>query len=544
MKKMTFRTVWFVTRPLRDPNYFPNALEALKIATDDFTEKWNANRPIQKKYEAVLAEKELKRNNISNDGSGGRTWAAMLRTYSLIYLDEAGRLVPTKVGLELLKGHKKFENLSKQLLTLQIPNSYFESAGFRPKYAPDFKVRPIHFLIRLVCQEPLDYYLTREEITFFAMTARNDGQLNEVVKKIVQYRNANDTEKEEMKDQISKLEYRTRKDSGARDFKEAHGDVAHTFMLQAGYTELVEYENGKLFVDKDSEQLETTLEELDRYEQRYPFNVRYKISEVRFGEHAGLDVDSYKSRVVTTEKVASNQGKEDKMIQEKLKKYPNLHFQKLDEIIAILSEDFPPKKAEKIALKVMEKKQELSRINDGFITSYLNQPDNLEFENQTAEILKSLGFEVTLRPKPLDIEARTEIEILIHIDDESIAIIDAKNYKEKFILSASLANHMATEYIPNYQGFDGKTVKYFGYVTAAKIGGLSNISKIITKTKAFCNLDVTGSMISATSLLGLLDYCLENDVEISDRREMLLNLLKTNQAYEYYGEVTNQLHLD
>lgn len=103
---MKYRTTWFVTRPQRDPNYFPNALEALKIATNNFKEKWNSNRSIQKEYEVVLADKKLKRANISNDGSGGRTWVAMLRTYSLVYLADDGRLVPTKVGLALLEGRK------------------------------------------------------------------------------------------------------------------------------------------------------------------------------------------------------------------------------------------------------------------------------------------------------------------------------------------------------------------------------------------------------------------------------------------------------
>ncbi|EKJ3115842.1 AlwI family type II restriction endonuclease [Enterococcus faecalis] len=541
---MKYRTTWFVTRPQRDPNYFPNALETLKIATNNFKEKWNSNRSIQKEYEVVLADKKLKRANISNDGSGGRTWVAMLRTYSLVYLADDGRLVPTKVGLALLEGRKKFDNLCKQLLTLQIPNSYFESTGFRPKFAPDFKIRPIRFLIKIVCQEPLDYYVTREEITFFVMTARTDKQINETVAKIVQFRNASEEEKAEMKREIAELDYRKRSDSGARDFETANGDVAHTFMLQAGYTELVEYSDGRLFINKATDQLSSTLEELDKYDQRYPFDDRYKISESRFGERAGLDVDSYKSRALTDEKVASNQSKEEKLIQEILMQYPNLPGKSLNEVIDIISKDFPPKKAQKIAIKIVEQKSEMPNIDGGFITSYLNQQNDLEFEVQSAEILKSIGFKTVLHPKPVIQGERTNIDILIHIDESTVAIIDAKNYEQKFLLSANLANHMAAEYIPEYQSYEDKEVKYFGYITASKIGGVSNMKKIVNKVKDLYGLEVSGLMISASALLGFLDYCLENDIEAAERKKMFLELLNDNQAYEYYGEVAQRLNID
>lgn len=541
---MRYRTTWFVTRPQRDPNYFSNALEALKIATNNFKEKWNSNRPIQKEYEVVLAKKKLKRANISNDGSGGRTWAAMLRTYSLVYLADDGRLVPTKVGLALLEGRKKFDNLCKQLLTLQIPNSYFESTGFRPKFSPDFKIRPIRFLIRIVCQETLDYYVTREEITFFVMTARTDKQINETVAKIVQFRNASEEEKVEMKREIAELDYRKRSDSGARDFETANGDVAHTFMLQAGYTELVEYSDGRLFINKETDQLISTLEELDKYDQRYPFDDRYKISESRFGERAGLDVDSYKSRALTDEKVASNQSKEEKLVQEILMQYPNLPGKSLNEVIDIISNDFPPKKAQKIAVKIVEQKSEMPNIDGGFITSYLNQQNDLEFEVQSAEILKAIGFKTVLHPKPVIQGERTNIDILIHIDESTVAIIDAKNYEQKFLLSANLANHMATEYIPEYQDYEDKKVKYFGYITASKIGGISNMKKIVNKVKDLYGAEVSGLMISASALLGFLDYCLENGIEAAERKKMFLELLSDNQAYEYYGEVAQRLNID
>lgn len=545
MALTNLRNTWFVTRPQRDPQFFPQALEALKEATNDFQEKWNSNREIQKKYEEILAQKGLKRENISNDGSGGRTWTAMLRTYSLVYLSENGKLVPTKVGLALLTGNKRYENLRKQLLTLQIPNAYFLSSGFRPKYAEGFSIRPIRFLIKLVCQSSLNYYITKEEITFFALTAKKDSDLDEVVVRIMRFRESNREVKENEKKIIAMLDYRERSDSGARDFEKANGDVAHTFMLQAGYTELVDYSDGKLSIDNTSNSYEQTKKILIEFDERYPFNTRYEISEPRFGESAGLDIDSYKSRWFTDAKVASNQQKIDIQVNDVLARFPILIGQEYDEVLNVISLEFPPKKAKEIALKIVDISTELLNIDEKFISSYLNQKDDIEFERQSVEVLRAFGFKTVFHPKPVVKDERTNIDILIHLDDKNIAIIDAKNYEKKFALSANLANHMATEYIPEYEGYEGKHVKHFGYITASSIGGAANLKKIVYKAKTYDDrLQVSGLLISAKALLGLLDYCLENNIDIKQRKQFVITLLGDNEAYELYSEVSERLELD
>ena len=119
---MAERNFWFVTRPLRDPQYHVDGLRVLQRATNDFSLKWRGNRSLHRKYEQLLADAGMKQNNVSRDGSGGRTWAAMLKTYSYVYEDINGYLKPTKVANAILDGHKIPENIRKQVLTLQIPN--------------------------------------------------------------------------------------------------------------------------------------------------------------------------------------------------------------------------------------------------------------------------------------------------------------------------------------------------------------------------------------------------------------------------------------
>ncbi|MBO1005911.1 AlwI family type II restriction endonuclease [Pseudogracilibacillus auburnensis] len=529
------RKVWFITRPERDPKFHVDALRAIQIATDDFSVKWYGNRDAHKQYEAALVSEELKRDNISLDGSGGRTWCAMLRTFGYIYLDHDGYLRLTKVGEKLLNSEKVRENVSKQILTLQIPNAYFLDSGFRPKYEEDFQIRPARFLVRLVNQSILDYYVTKEEITFFALTAKRDDELFSVTKKILDFRKASDSEKNEMKKSIAiHYDHRKRADSEARDFASAHGDVAHTFMMLCDYTGLVDYVRGdalRLPTDKK----DSTSEMLSYLDNRYAFNKRYLISLERFSENAGLDVDSYKASAFGALPPASNRGKSIRKVHQLLAPYPMIHNLTVEEITEILEQELSTNEAKKFAYELH--KQTYEALNEDFVESYLYEENDRIFEDKTGGILRAIGFEVDMRPKPLGDDVRTEIEILVHIDKETICILDAKNYRDKFTLSANLASHMASEYIPNYQGYEGKSVVHFGYVTANKFGGERQLEKICEKAKMMnSEINVSGAIFSAKALLGFLDYCLEHDLDKEERKERFISLF-INEGYESVAEM-------
>jgi hypothetical protein len=523
---MPERKVWFITRPERDPKFHVDALRALQIATNYFQIVWSRNRSAHKRYEEVLASEELKRDNISHDGSGGRTWAAMLRTFGYVYITPSGNLSLTKVGKALLEGNKIRENTSKQILTLQIPNAYFLESGFRPKFA--------RFLIRLVNQRQLDYFVTKEEITFFALTAKKDDELRSVTEKILNYRSAGEIEKKKMKEIVaSTYDHRERSDNGARDFASAHGDVAHTFMMLCDYTGLVDYVRGDA-LRVPSELRTSTAEKLINFDTRYPFNKRYLISLERFAENAGLDVDSYKASAYGGISPATNRSKSIKKVHRLLSNYPVLQSLSADEITVILEHEFSRSEARNYAYELHN--YQFTSLNEDFVESYLFEENDLVFEDKTAEILKAIGFKIDLRPKPVVRKVQTEIEIVLHVDNNRICIIDAKNYKKKFPLSANLASHMASEYIPNYNGYEGKKVTYFGYITASEWSGEGNLKKISEKVNTSQALEVAGGMFSAKALLGFLDYCLDNDIPEQKRTEMFMTLF-TNKGYRSISEM-------
>lgn len=528
------REVMFIPRPERDPQFHPEALKCLEIATNNFSEQWKGNRQLHKHYEAILAENDMKRNNISNDGSGGRTWAAMLRAYDYVYINEDGYLVPTKVGICLLNNIKVRENVSKQILNLQIPNDYFLSSGFRPKFSPDFQIRPARFIIRVANQPILDYCLTKEEITFFCLTAKKDNQIAEVTSNIVSFRNSSESGKEAIKSTISlSLDHRQRIDSAARNFEASYSDIANTFMILCEYTGFAVYDRG-IALRIPAANHNTVKRELEEWERRYPFDQRYLISLERFAEHAGLDVDSYKASFYGTLLPASRQKKIQSKVQKLLEPFPvvsELSLAELTEILHSVSD------GDSIAKEIFSNRP-FTSLNQDFVEAYLTETNPLRFEDKTGEILKAIGFEVDMRPKALfHSNGKTEIEILIHIDDDTIAILDAKCYLDKFILDAAHASHMASEYIPIYQGYADKVVKYFGYITVSDFGGVSGLKGITTKAKRHDeNTDVQGAIITAKALLGFLDVCLEQGISVEHRKKQFIALF-TNTGYKNVSEM-------
>lgn len=534
---MAERQVWFITRPERDPKFHRDALIALWEATNGLQIPWASNREVHREYERALNRAGIKRDNVSNDGSGGRTWVAMLKTFSYVYVDEDGYLRLTKVGRKVLEGTKVAENVKKQILTLQIPNAYFLEPGFRPKFEEGFRIRPARFLIKLTNQASLDFYVTKEEITFFALTAKKDEELSDVTRNILQFRKASQEEKEYMKQEIAlKYDHRERSDKGARDYEMAHGDVAHTFMLICDYTELVEYIRGEALRIDPAKSRETA-KEIDFYDRRYPFNTRYMISLQRMAENNGLDVDSYKASAFGNIAPATNRTKTDNKVKTILSSIPSISSLSVQEIKQILMNELPERDAEKYANALYE--ADIQALNEDFVEAYLNERDNRAFEDKTGEILKAIGFEVVMRPRP-SADVETEIEILVKYGDDACGIIDAKNYRKKFVLSATLASHMASEYIPNYDDYDGRKVMFFGYITASDWGGEKNLEKISEMAKRIIGeREIKGIMLNARSLIGFLDYCIENNLPKEKRISLFLKAVQ-NKAYSSVGELLKQ----
>lgn len=528
---MSERKVWFITRPERDPQYHAAALKALQEATDNFSIVWQGNREAHKTFEATLAQHKLKRNNISTDGSGGRTWCAMLKTFAYCYVDHKGYIKPTKVGLALLKGEKTYVNVKKQILTLQIPNAYFLESGFRPKFSSEFKIQPARFLIKVVHSPELKYYVTKEEITYFVLTAQKDSELQTIISLICKFRNSTDDEQNQIKQDIAvNYDHRARNDHAARDYFQAHSDVAHTFMMLCEFTGLVEYVRGDSILKIDPYLLSSAKEVLKYYDDRYPFNNRYLISLERMAQNNGLDIDSYKANEFGDIKPATNSSKFQQKILNIKNKFPNFDEMSKEERFPHFVNEFGPIEAEKILNNLEISPINLKTLQPGFVEEYLGELSPIQFEKMTAQILEAIGFNVIFKPKLK--ETITEIEIYVHYNGIS-GIIDTKYYKDGFALSQNLANYMASEYIKNYQDYNGDKLTFYGYITSEKYSGEKKLAHITSLAKQLTGYHIEGFIMKRDVLLGFLDYCKENDLPKEKRVQIFINAIK-NQGIKYF----------
>lgn len=526
------RQFWFVPRPVRDPMVIEDALIALKEATNNFTLQWQGNRPLQMKYEQLLVKAGVKGGSISASGSGGRTWCAILKFYGFVYVDGENRVKPTKVSRMILDNVKIPENVKKQIMVWQIPNAYNIK-----DYVDGYHIQPIIFLLKLVNDERLDKKIFNDEITLFAMTAVTDDDYEIKVQEILKYRQLSDEKKEALAVKIFTEKGDIERKDSRKGFQK-YRDVATTLSLLCRFTEYAKPMHGGIAgIDDDNK-----MEEFNKFCQRYPFNERIFYDEDLYTLNAGLDIDTYKAQHVNG-RVATRDKKIAMKAHKVLSKYPSPEELSMRDLVAELSTKFTATEAERVAEQVKAKKFETN--NDAFLERYRHEEDNLEFERETAHVLDGLGLKTKMHPRPVSNfnNGNEDIDIMAVTPDDTLILVDSKNYGKKFQLSAGLRNKMVTSYLRGYKGFDGRNPGYYCYVTASKSATVSNLLKINELAKEQLDLDVHGMMISASSLYYLQRYCAERQLTNEERAELFLKLF-TDEKYESFVRVAEKLGLE
>ena len=92
-------------------------------------------------------------------GGGARTYKAWVVSLGLIFIQEStGKLKLTLAGEAIMAGESPVEVLMHQILRYQFPSSFSLSRGVQ--VSQRFKIRPFRFLLRLLSDSRLDYYVT------------------------------------------------------------------------------------------------------------------------------------------------------------------------------------------------------------------------------------------------------------------------------------------------------------------------------------------------------------------------------------------------
>jgi hypothetical protein len=535
---VVYRKTWWLTRPVRAPIAHDLAVKTFAEVAEG--KRWEGNRNLHLQFEKKLGEIGIKRRAVSTvgAGSGGRTWASLLRAFGFWYPSEIdGKVILTPVAKAIIKGIKVKDHIIKQILNYQIPNAYFISKEFIVKPHPDFKIFPFRFLLKMLL-DPEIKYLTEDEIAIFVITAKKDEDLPRLKNTILKYRALSERDGKELKDRVDLItqiqrsyDHRYRKNAhldykGYLDFTRA---IAHTFVINLAYIDGIRKEKSKVTINSKKEKEIGRL--LDFYEKMYPFNQLYKISEEAFSGHYGLELGKFKyTRKIGVPPVASLLRKASKKITLAVNELLSINpiLEKGEKLIEILHEKTGLD--DNLIRVVLEKEHPtllfptLPSVSQQFLERYLSVATDgtkwEEFEEMTRKIFRELGYAVL--PKLSTKEGEQIDALLLDKTTKHSAILDAKS-GELYSLTTKDRDLMGSTYIPNflsYQAIDGTyNLCFFIYVVGKKFRGEKNLRKIYAKS------GVRGSALNARQLLLILDLSRKKKISL-DKLEKLFTLTK------------------
>lgn len=184
---------WWVTRPKRKLDSVPAVLACCASVAQSC--EWQGNIYTHRKFEEELEKRGLKKVGQRKDqrGGGGRTYFVWLSSLGLVFIQEkTGMVKLTLAGEAILSGDKPEKVLKNQVLKYQFPSPFSLSpSSSKTRVTERFHIRPFRFLLKLLCDERLEGYLTQEEIGR-VVVVEADNELTEtyerVIARILEYR--------------------------------------------------------------------------------------------------------------------------------------------------------------------------------------------------------------------------------------------------------------------------------------------------------------------------------------------------------------------
>jgi len=480
------KNYWIISRPKRKLIIIPEMLKV--FAAVAVGNAWSGNRDLQKEFEQELVNFEWKAQNYSQDGSGSRTYAALLGLLGLWY-EDAGQVKLTQAGKEIVSGEPTVPQLTKQLINFQYPSPYSRSVGI----SDDFKIQPHRFVINLLSDGRIES-ITQAELAFCVVPfAKKNNDLDSTIGRILRYRSSDE------------LEAAIRTEAMAQSETSADNlmNVANTVVNQLEYSGFFKYREelgAPLEFEEDGkDRAKSFIEEHGRGIASYlGDNIVYQ---TRYG--SGINITKDYSR---TNPVQPTTNPTDRLI---LIKYYEIAQKRP---VLGISDDLVGEVAKLTGVSLRQVRNVLSKIAnqpllDNFEERYVNLAKGgtetaTEFEKVTTNIFGRDGF-------GLDAEwvgsRGTYPDIFVYIDKESKihGIIDTKAYK-KYTLNIDQRNKMAHTYIPLFRELKHEELIYqcgfFAYIA----GGFSpNIQSKFEILRGMTG-DVDGAYITAYDLLQLL----------------------------------------
>ena len=502
---------WWVTRPKRKLNSIPEVLST--FADISLDQAWQGQRGAHLSLEDALEQAGLKRTGERRDqtGGGARTYKAWVASLGLIFTQESTKQIKlTLAGKTIMAGDSPVEILKNQVLKYQYPSSFSQSRGVQ--VSSRFKIRPFRFLLRLLSESRLGFYLTEEEIAKIVITeAENekDECYTSVVDRILQFRSYGDNC---LPDDFFER-YKSSKSEGSKDHPfRCLTDIANTLVNWIEYTQLAKRNEEKQLVilnDKQEEVqsiLSVTPPFIDRPDQHEYYQRKFGIDP----KH-NKDTRNLTDTKTITHKIIAEQKIKQAFITESLKapigKITTAIIDKITDITGI-----DARLVEETLLKLYPHGAIGSFMSDYFEMAFRGRDDAIQFELATVELFKTAFDFRAEHVGPIGLTP----DVLVLADQEGfIGIIDNKAYS-KYTISNDHRNRMVHNYIRTYSQGQQYPLAFFSYIS----GGFGNtinpqIKSIVDET------NVHGSAISVSNVIKLVETYRPNGYNHTKIRDVL-----------------------
>lgn len=499
------KRLWWVTRPTRDLHDIEKSFKCFAKIADG--QQWRGNRELHERFEVENPVKTTNAGRYGSRGSGGRTWAAWLRSWGLWY--EAERVILTGAG-ELIANSSSPNDVRKQIIhqimTFQILSAYH----VKLKLDSDFKIFPFRFMLKLLLDEDVKF-LHLDEIALFLLQVKQPGEYASVVTKILDWRK--NTGDPDTKKRLLKTMYKEHmseyKDSKGRTnnlekrYKEKIKNVARTLAFNISYMTEINYDRKSSTISIRRGSKKATEKIFNEYDKE-PFCTLYEYSEATFARRFGMRFNRLKASSKDTQPMTQSKKQYDRIAEAvtKLRQEGDVVESDLPTRVQGITND-----PIDVIRKILAENPDLDQPTDDdspFRQHYLecasDGQKHAEFERLTRKIITNIGFVVNKRK--ISNTTREIDGLILNRSAGMSGLLECKGGK-KYAFPVGDCDKMKHTYIKNFkkEKIDGivYNLDFFVYVVGASASGLDNFNDIIQGT------GVRGAVIYARDLLKMHD---------------------------------------
>ena len=501
---------WWVTRPKRKLNPVPEILSVFAETT--LEHQWDASRNLHIQFENNLEKAGLKRVGSRRDGtgSGGRTYAAWLRSLGLICEESTTKGVYlTLAGEAIIDGKSPVAVLRKQVLDYQFPSQFSLSVGVDER----FRIKPFRFLLRLLMDDRIQTLSTDEVGKIVVTEAENDRCFENIVDRIVKYRNYGN---EILPDDFFE-KYLPKTIVDPKNPEAAYGkltDIANTMFNWLEYTQLIGRDTGIIFIPEEKKNEVSKLLAEDS-----PLIKSPEESE-NFQRKYGVDPWHRKdTRNLLATKTVTSRTLNIQKIKNAFIAYASKHPVKsvdapvVDYIAEITGVD------SKLTQEILIQSYPHGMVG-GFLANYYEMAfkgtdEAVDFEKATTDIFRDVFGYNSIHLGQTG--SKSAPDILLLSDSEGYqAIIDNKAYS-KYSITGDHHNRMVHNYIEKVGNYSDSPlpIGFFSYIAG---GFISTIDKQIKSEVE--EAQVHGSGITVATFIKMIENHAENNYSHAKLRDI------------------------